>query len=72
VRVGRRRQAQQLLEQHLPGRGLQQVLASDDLLDPRIRVVDHHRQVVRRHVVLPPQHEVVDFAFAQAVQAIVE
>ena len=60
VGVVRRIMSQQRRQERLVDRGRQQVLAADDLIDPCFGVIDDNGEVVRRHTVVAPNHEVVD------------
>ena len=62
VDVLRRRQPEQALQQHLARRRRQQVVTTHHRGDLLVGVVDHDRQVVRRHAVVAAQHDVVDDA----------
>ena len=50
----------------------EQVVAAHDLVDALLGVVDDDRQVVGRHAVVAPQHDVVDRAGERAVQLVVD
>jgi hypothetical protein len=54
----------------LSGRGRQQVVTADDLVDALGGVVHHHREVVGGYAVAAPYHEVVDDTGVIAVQQV--
>lgn len=49
---------QSAIEQELPGGGLQEVLAPDNLSDLHRAVIGNHRQLIGRDVVMAPNHEI--------------
>ena len=62
VKIIRRRQPQRPKQKNLPRRRLQQIRAAHDFGDPHRRIVHHHRQLIRRHIVAPPNNEVAEVA----------
>ena len=55
---GRRRQPQQPVEVYLPGGGGQQIRSPDHLGDPHPGVIHHHRQLIGKDAVGPPEIKV--------------
>ncbi len=72
MNVRRRVRAEQRGEMGLPGRRGQQVVAADDLVDTLLGVIDDHGEVVGRHAIATPQHEVVDRADVRTVDLVVD
>ena len=58
------RQAEHAAQMDLSGRRQQQVVASDDLFDTLVRVVDDHCEVVGRNAVVATEDDIVDDRFA--------
>src|SRR5258706_4186404 len=76
MRPPRLAQAQQAIEQDLPGGGGKQVVASQHLGDAHRRVVDEHRELIGEDAVGAAQHEVADrrlrIELLRALQLVVE
>jgi hypothetical protein len=70
VRVRRRLPAQQRREVRLARSRGEQVVATHDLVNALVGVVDDDREVVRRDAVVALEHDVVDGAGVDAVQGI--
>ena len=54
------RQAQRAVKQKLTRRADEQISAAHDLGDLHRRIVHHTRQLIRRHVVVPPYDEIAE------------
>ena len=72
VRVARSREAEQLGEQDLSRRRVEQVGAAHDLADPLVCVIDDDGELVCRHPVRAAHDEVVDGAGVAPGQTILE
>ena len=72
VQVPRLGQPEQALQLDLAGRRCQQVVAAHDDVDALGGVVDDDGEVVRRHAVVAPQHDVVGHAGVATGDAVVE
>lgn len=58
----RRRETERSVDQKLPRRGLEQVFTAHDFGDLHRRVVGHADELIRGHVVAPPDDEVAEIA----------
>jgi len=58
VKIIRHRQPQRAKQQNLPSRRLQQIRPAHHFGDPHGRVVHHHRQLISRHIVAPPNNKI--------------
>src|ERR1700722_3622041 len=56
----RRLRSQSAIEQQLPRGREQQILSADHFADAHGRVVQHHGQLIRRHVVVSPDQEIAE------------
>src|SRR5437899_893201 len=54
----RRPKTQGTIKQELAGGGREQILATHNLRDFHRRVVNHHRELISRNVVVPPNHKI--------------
>lgn len=55
---GWRRQTEPSIQKQLPRSGLEQICAAHNFGDPHFCVVDSCRQLIRGHIVSPPNHEI--------------
>ena len=53
-----RLQPERAVKQKLTGRGQKQISAPDDFGDSHRGVVRDHGELLRRHIVVPPDHEI--------------
>lgn len=60
VKKRRRRQSQRTIKQELPDRAHQQVRAAHDFADLHGVVVNHTSQLIRRHIIAAPDHEITE------------
>ncbi len=61
----RRCPGQSTVQEQLPGCRFQQICAAHDLSDFHFGIVDHHRQLIRRNVIAPPNHEIAEIAASE-------
>ncbi len=60
VKVTRRREAQRPKQQKLTRCRFQQIGPAHNFRDAHAGIVDHHRQLISRHIVAPPNDEVAE------------